>query len=372
MARRIPGPSDSTGRRLMHYSETKQQASELLRLIVPQLAKHEAACTPLAFTLWYEYLAGVNPPLKTALDEIIDQRHSLTDAQVEALYNKHVRKRDEARQDQYESEFKRLVDGVSGVTTAANKKTGDFADSLSRHGSELGSLASAAQLSNITQSMLNDTLLMRESMSVLNEELRASLKEVELLRKELERTQTQAMIDPLTGLKNRRGVERVIEDLHGEGRDGLHGCSVLMVDIDDFKRINDAHGHLLGDKVIRTVAQLLVAAVKGKDTVSRWGGEEFLVLLPDTPLAGASALAEGIRSTIERGRIRRMDSSEYIGSVTVSVGAATYRPSEPFDEFVQRADLALYAAKRSGRNRVMCARDNVALAAGSGTVSVQV
>lgn len=341
----------------MRYSETKQQSSELLRLIVPLLAKHQAACTPLTFAVWYEYLAGLNPALKKAMDEVLDSGQTLTDLQVESIYDKFIRRRDDDAQDAYETNFKRLVNGVSGVATVANQKAGDFAESLGRHGSELGGLAIPPQMATITRALLDDTLKMRESMSVLNEELRTSLKEVEQLRKELERTQTQALIDPLTGLKNRRGLEHVVDDLHGENREGLHGCSLLMVDIDHFKRVNDAHGHLLGDKVIRTVAQLLVAAVKGKDTVSRWGGEEFLVLLPDTPVEGARALAESIRGTIERGRIRRMDSSQYIGAVTVSIGVAAYRPSEPFDDFVQRADLALYAAKRSGRNRVLCARD---------------
>lgn len=341
----------------MHYSESKQQSGELLRLIVPQLAKHQAACTPLAFALWYEYLAGLNPGLKKAMDEILDQSMMLDDVRVESLYDRHIRKRDVDAQEKYESNFKRLVDDVSSVTTAANRRTEDFAESLGRHSRELGGPDLTGQMATISQMLLNDTLQMRDAMRMLNEELRTSLAEVGQLRKELERTQTQALIDPLTGLKNRRGLERVVEDRQGDTHGGLHGCSLLMVDIDHFKRINDVHGHLLGDKVIRTVAQLLVAAVKGKDTVSRWGGEEFLVLLPDTPLEGASALAEGIRATIERGRIRRMDSSEYIGAVTVSIGAASYRPSEPWEDFVQRADVALYNAKRAGRNRVHKASD---------------
>ena len=339
----------------MRYAETKQQSSELLRLIIPLLSKHEAACNPMTYALWYEYVAGLNPSLKQAMDQIVDEAKTLTNVQVEKLYRRHILGRDDQAQDRYESDFKRLVDGVAGAATTVNEKADNYVSALSHYSSALEEVEGTHAVAGVMEALLNDTALVRESVGLLNDELRASLKEVEELRKELEITRGQALIDPLTGVKNRRGVEKVVEDLQADGNSGMSGCGLMIIDIDHFKRINDSHGHLLGDKVIRSVAQLLVAAVKGRDTVSRWGGEEFLVLLPDTPLEGTKALAEIIRTTIERGRIRRLDSSEHIGTVTVSVGIASYRSNDSFHDLVDRADRALYAAKKGGRNRVMAA-----------------
>ncbi len=339
----------------MRYAETKQQSSELLRLIIPLLSQHQAACNPMTYALWYEYVAGLNPSLKQAMDKMIDEAKTLTDMGAEKLYRRHILGREDEAQDKYESGFKRLVDDVSEAATTAKEKASDYVSALDRHGSNLEKIEGSGAAASVMHSLLNDTLQMRESAGMLKNELNASLKEVVELRKELERTQEQALMDSLTGLKNRRGVGEVVEDLQSDGKSGMTGCSLMMIDIDHFKRINDSHGHFLGDKVIRTVAQLLVAAVKGQDTVSRWGGEEFLILLPETPLEGAKALAEIIRTTIERGRIRRMDNGEYIGAVTVSVGVACYCPGESFEDFVQRADQVLYAAKKAGRNRVTAA-----------------
>ncbi|MFN0314472.1 MAG: GGDEF domain-containing protein [Burkholderiales bacterium] len=339
----------------MRYAETKQQSAELLRLIIPLMSKHEAACNPMTYALWYEYLAGLNTPLKQAMDEIIDGAKILTNPLAEQLYRRHIMGRDDEAQDKYESDFKRLVGEVSGAATQAEVKASDYVSALGRHGSVLQSAEGSEAVAGVMQELLNDTLLVRESVGLLNDELKASLREVEELRKELERTQGQALIDPLTGVKNRRGLEKVVEDLQALGSSGMIGSSLMMIDIDHFKKINDSHGHLLGDKVIRSVAQLLVAAVKGRDTVSRWGGEEFVILLPGTPLSGATALAGTIKTMVERGRIRRMDSSDYIGAVTVSVGVACHQPGESFDDLLQRADRALYAAKAAGRNRVMAA-----------------
>ena len=112
-----------------------------------------------------------------------------------------------------------------------------------------------------------------------------------------------------------------------------------------------------GDKVLRAVAQILKASVKGKDTAARFGGEEFVVLLPDTSIDGAQALAEKLRSTIERSRIRRSDNQQEIAQITVSFGIASYRAGESANDFVSRVDNALYLSKRLGRNRVTLASE---------------
>ncbi len=133
------------------------------------------------------------------------------------------------------------------------------------------------------------------------------------------------------------------------------GPCLLIADIDNFKMVNDAYGHLFGDKVLCSVAKILKANIKGRDMAARYGGEEFVVLLPETTLDGARLLAEKIRATIGRSRIRRAENRQETAQITVSFGVASYCSGETAREFIDRADSALYASKKQGRNRVTVA-----------------
>ncbi len=128
--------------------------------------------------------------------------------------------------------------------------------------------------------------------------------------------------------------------------------SLLFADIDNFKRFNDTYGHQIGDQVLRLVARTLSQSVKGRDTPARYGGEEFAIILPQTRLGDARIVADQIRLGLMRRRLVGRDKRDDYGSVTLSFGAAQYRPGETTNALVERADAALYVAKRNGRNRV--------------------
>jgi diguanylate cyclase (GGDEF)-like protein len=160
---------------------------------------------------------------------------------------------------------------------------------------------------------------------------------------ELARVQRLAAVDPLTGVFNRRGLDLVLS----ETGDDL--VTVAMCDLDRFKAINDGLGHAAGDEVLRKVARLLVSVMRSSDGVMRWGGEEFLLVLPGIELGRARRIVERARSWIEREPIEV--EGRCIG-ITVSVGVAERRAGEPRAGLIARADEALYAAKNLGRNRV--------------------
>lgn len=169
----------------------------------------------------------------------------------------------------------------------------------------------------------------------------------------------EAQQDPLTGLLNRRSLYE-----HQPPRGpGLERCaSVLLLDLDHFKTVNDERGHLAGDEVLKAVARRLLDGVRSADRVARWGGEEFLVWLPSTPLEGARRLAESLRERIGSvpialpgGEVRQ----------TVSIGVAEMRPDEHLEPAVARADEVLYEAKRHGRNQVCVWRPTTPEAAAS-------
>ncbi len=168
-----------------------------------------------------------------------------------------------------------------------------------------------------------------------------------------------ALQDPLTGLYNRRHFEeRLASELAAAQRHG-RPVSLLMADVDHFKAINDAHGHLAGDEALKMVAFVLRGAVRKEDVLARYGGEEFVIVARETPLEGAESLAERIRRAIERSRCawqgQDLGVTVSIG-VTVSVGAAEFVRGRTERDLIEAADKALYLAKEAGRNRVMALR----------------
>ncbi len=159
-----------------------------------------------------------------------------------------------------------------------------------------------------------------------------------------------SLTDPITGVSNRAALDMLLDREVELARRHGSDLAVIMVDIDRFKQINDTHGHLAGDQVLRKVAAVIRDCVRSSDVVARFGGEEFLVLLRNTDLFGAALLAQRIRAAIERTVIRENDKDII---VTVSLGVTSLHDEESSRDLVSRADQALYQAKREGRNRVV-------------------
>ncbi len=158
-----------------------------------------------------------------------------------------------------------------------------------------------------------------------------------------------ATTDVLTGLANRRHVSYQLEILLANVRRGNLELCVLLIDIDNFKRLNDSLGHQAGDKALRHIAGTLAASLREGDLLARWGGEEFLAVLPATDLAGAITVAERLRDAVASAPV--VISELELIAIQVSVGVAE-AADESLDELVNRSDLGLYEAKGSGRNAV--------------------
>jgi diguanylate cyclase (GGDEF)-like protein len=169
------------------------------------------------------------------------------------------------------------------------------------------------------------------------------------LRREL---LSQAIIDPLTGTFNRRHMENRLSEIANPGKPGAAIATILLIDIDHFKRINDQLGHACGDAVLRSVSSLIKENTRKTDQLFRMGGEEFLLLLPDTSAADSMTVAENIRKAIEKA-VWPVDCPP----VTISVGVSQHGISEKTDDWIKRADIALYRAKKNGRNNVVCLDD---------------
>jgi diguanylate cyclase len=337
----------------MRYKESREQTAELLRMIVPQMARHTAGFHPMSYAVWYEYHAGLNPQLKTALDAYLADRNSLSDADIIALYEKYLAPRDAETSAHVSAEIARLVEQVDGAATEAGKEVQTYGDELDCYQRQLRSEEiGQEQLDQVVQSLILDTSRVRTSTGQFYDQLRRNAQEVDQLRAELAVAQGLASRDPLTGLLNRRGFD---QQLQRDWARAAGATSLLIVDIDQFKAINDSHGHMLGDKVIIAVARALHTCVGSRGPTARIGGEEFSALLLQTRGDAALTVAEQVRAAVERGRIRRTEGSESIGGVTVSIGIACSREGEQFESLMLRADRALYQSKASGRNRITLA-----------------
>ena len=172
------------------------------------------------------------------------------------------------------------------------------------------------------------------------------------LAEALDKINRLAITDELTGIWNRRQIMRVLRAQRALAERGGYDFSVCYLDIDHFKRVNDRYGHNAGDLVLQKVAASLREELREIDFFARFGGEEFIAVLANTPLPEAKAVAERLRRRVQGLRFGEVDKRL---RVTISLGVAGYRPGEPVEELLRRADEALYQAKAGGRNRVVVA-----------------
>jgi diguanylate cyclase len=332
--------------------DSSETSAEILRLALPKMSKHGNGFTPQSYAIWYEYVRGANEELKTDIDEIIKSVEKLSAEQTYELYQQHIVDRAEKALGKARDDIAELVLHIEKKLAMAGDGATSFAGELKDFGQTIASTQSPDQLQAQVNVMMGNVDRISVTMSSVGCELQASQDEIKRLNDELIRTRDEALVDALTQVKNRKAYEIALIKLRAESLQSGKPLSAIMFDIDHFKKINDNYGHLFGDQVIRAVAQAIRANVKGRDLVARYGGEEFIVLLPETPAAGAVAVADQIRLSVERGRIKKRNSEESIGAINVSAGVAELQPGETGSDFVDRADKGLYQAKQSGRNRV--------------------
>ncbi len=161
-----------------------------------------------------------------------------------------------------------------------------------------------------------------------------------------------ARTDYLTGLTNRRGMLRKIKEEKVRYKRSKKPFSLILLDIDDFKKINDKYGHDQGDLVLKKIAETLKNSVREQDTVCRWGGEEFLIFLPETTIEGAKTLADKLRKKVEELEIKLLNKKSI--HLTVTLGISVFDdPDKEIESILKEIDLALYKGKEEGKNRVI-------------------
>jgi diguanylate cyclase len=231
-------------------------------------------------------------------------------------------------------------------------QTEEYESFVSNSVNMLSEDASVQEIKNVISKIIAKTKTLGKSRKTIRHKLEETTEALEVLKKDFERVKTEASVDFLTGVPNRRAFNDSLMLLAKEAASDGRDLSVLLIDIDHFKRFNDEYGHLLGDEVLKFVAKKIKEIVRGRDFLARFGGEEFAVILPQTHLAGAQVVAESIRSFFAKTPLKAVSTSRNLGIITVSIGVACYRANDPSEGFIKRSDQALYLAKNAGRNRV--------------------
>jgi len=308
--------------------------------------------TPQNYAIWYEYHDGGNPDLRRTLDVLISNRREFDETLLDELYEHFFTS---GRDQQAIRETARRVQETLKAVAEAVSDAGTGADTYGATLRDVSGKMQSAQtpLAPLVARLIEETNDMARRSGLLGFRLEQSARHIETLKSNLHDVRRQALTDGLTGIGNRRKFELMLRQLAAEAMETGEPLALLLVDIDHFKRFNDTWGHQTGDEVLKLVAKTLVDNVKGRDSVARFGGEEFAVLLPRTASSAAVAVGDAIRVAFAKRRLVAKDSRRAVGGITVSVGVAQYEPGEAMPELLRRADAALYQAKREGRNRVV-------------------
>ena len=231
-------------------------------------------------------------------------------------------------------------------------------------------LANVHSLADLIDFLVEETSRFVGRSERLGLDLRELSDKIDALERTLEDLRREATTDGLTGIANRRYFDMTLQMMSGDAMNSGDDLSVLLIDIDHFKKVNDTWGSTAtGDAVIQFVATTLSQTIRGQDCVARYGGEDFAVILPTTTIEAAMRVGENIRTALSRRPFVASNAADTVCAVTVSIGAACYDPGESLAQLIQRADAALYQAKKTGRDRVVGALKFPRVGAGNEKVS---
>lgn len=332
-----------------------QEAAEYLRLSLARLGELGLPVTAENYSLFYIYYSGRSEELKRLMDEMFAAGETLSPQLVEDFFSRYVC---QCHGLDLEALNQELLQAMAQILGALLEFAGQAAlsnQSLETHLNDMAQTDDPREILRIATEIVAYTRQFVKNTRVLEEGIQETTTQIEILQEELTLARQEASIDALTGLHNRRDLDKTLQASLDKASQDKKPVCLLMIDIDHFKSINDTHGHLIGDKVLVSVAKLLSTQLRGGDYIARFGGEEFIVVLQDTSITGAFSVAEKIRTSVERLRLKQVKTGKSLDPINVSIGVACFRDGETMMDLIGRCDKALYRAKQSGRNRSLIA-----------------
>jgi len=307
---------------------------------------------PQNFTIWYEYLSEENPEIIEVVNRLMLEKGKFSDEVAKQIYNEFFSYEKEGREIR---ETNRLVQQSMQAVLREIQKSSTGLENYGEHLSDFADKADGLSLPDLQEtvrSIVDETKSMAEQSHQLNNSLQSASEEISTLKQRLEQVENESLTDPLTGIANRKRFDKELLSATNISENTNSGLCLIMSDIDFFKKFNDQHGHVFGDQVLKLVAQTLKTGVTGKATAARYGGEEFGIILPNTKLQHAVTLANKLRNEVSSKKLVKRNTGSDVGRITMSFGVSQYIQGESINNFIARADDALYDAKNSGRDQV--------------------
>ena len=334
------------------YDETAEEAANIARLALPWINKNELPAIPTNYAVAYEFISGRNTTLSKEAEQIQKNNQKISQALLDALFNKYLSNGvDIELLKTIRTDLAQIFSEALDAILVSGSGMSQYKERLSIATKRLNNELDVNVLREVVSEMISETKEMQESSKVLQENLDTTCAELETLRTDFQKVQSEVFNDPLTGILNRRGLSRALEQIF-KNDVKKNTISILMIDIDHFKKFNDIFGHIIGDDVIKYVASTISDNIKGRDSAARFGGEEFIVVLPDTELDMAERVALKLSHAIKSAPLTQKSTGRKLGCISVSIGITSNHQNEEVDVIIDRADKALYAAKKNGRDRV--------------------
>jgi len=343
----------------MYDKKSTEELNSYVRLALPLMSEHKVLVTPRNYAVWFEYVAGSNNELNKTIDTMVDKGENFSEEKNETLYLRFCAEKDENELRKLREDLQQILVTILSEVTQLSGQTEKCGSLVSNSVAKLSEEASIQEIKNVANEIVSETKAIGEFGKTVQQRLKETTEELEVLHEEFEQAKTESLEDFLTGVPNRKAFDERLNMSASIATSDNNDLCLLMIDIDHFKRFNDEYGHIVGDEVLRFVARKVKEIVRGRDFLARFGGEEFVVILPQTPLPGAKTVGENIRRFFAQSKLKAVATSKNLGTITVSIGAACYRPAEPLAKFIDRSDQALYFAKNTGRNRVATESDLV-------------
>lgn len=339
----------------MGVSIDKDRAAAFAHAAFAQMAEYDIPPTPENFELWYTYASGEDIGLKQAIDLMIANGTPFDENILQLLRERYFGR--ESHEEIFADIGEKVndeIDSLLRMLDVAGKDHSAYGRALSEASGELneGRIADA-DIKPMVDRLVQATRAMEARSKILEQQLQNSHREVSDLHERLETARQESLTDQLTGIANRKAFDAALKTCMKDAGEASEPLCLIMCDIDHFKLFNDTWGHQTGDQVLKLVANCLAENVKGRDTAARYGGEEFAIILPQTSLNDAMNLADQIRAKVESKKLVKKSTGDILGTISISCGVAVFHPGESGSSILRRADAGLYAAKSSGRNRVM-------------------
>jgi diguanylate cyclase len=333
----------------MPLEENYQVTSKFSEHTHDFLSSHLISPTPVNYSVIYLYISNENEMLSAAIDKQLQEKKLITTDFIADLFKRYVSFTQQIENTilaPFEETLSNTLEQIDKQVSNEDKAV----TNLQKLDKILAKSKNNASMDNIVGYLFNTINNTKAQHEELSQKLSTTQQEINQLKDKLASSRQEALVDSLTGLLNRRGCDEQLQKL-----DHCDTHSSLAIDIDHFKKVNDTFGHFIGDKVIQRIAKTIKSHIGEQDLGVRFGGEEFVVVLANTPIIEAKKIAEKIRISISKMKLKQRDTNTYLPPISVSIGIAQNDNISEWASLFEQADDALYQAKNSGRNCCICA-----------------